>query len=56
MAQMGNTNVESDAKKNELKAFLFLTVVVAPIIAVMIVGGYGFLVWISQLVAGPPTG
>lgn len=34
--------------------FLFLTVVLAPVLAVMIVGGYGFLIWMYQLVAGPP--
>ena len=39
----------------ELRSFLFFTVVMAPILAVMIVGGYGFLVWMYQLVAGPPA-
>ena len=34
--------------------FLLLTVVLAPVLAVMVVGGYGFLVWMYQLVAGPP--
>ena len=38
----------------ELRVFLFLTVVLAPVLAVMIVGGYGFLVWMYQIVAGPP--
>ena len=45
---------EADEKKRELRVFLFLTVVLAPIIAVLVVGGYGFLVWIYQLMAGPP--
>jgi nitrate reductase NapE len=40
----------------ELRSFLFFTVVMAPVLAVMIVGGYGFLVWMYQLVAGPPAG
>ena len=41
-------------KAQELRSFLFLSVVMAPILAVMIVGGYGFLVWMYQLLAGPP--
>ena len=41
-------------KKRELRAFLFLTIVLAPVISVLIVGGYGFLIWMYQLIAGPP--
>ncbi|MGR4869978.1 periplasmic nitrate reductase, NapE protein [Variovorax sp. LARHSF232] len=41
-------------KKQELVSFLFLSVVMAPVLAVMIVGGYGFMVWMVQLLAGPP--
>lgn len=43
-------------KKKEQHAFLFLTVVLAPMLAVVIVGGYGLLVWLYQMFAGPPTG
>lgn len=42
-------------RKAELRSFLFLTVVMAPILTVMIVGGYGFAVWMYQLIAGPPS-
>lgn len=42
------------SRGQELAMFLFLTVVLAPVLAVMIVGGYGFLIWMYQLVAGPP--
>jgi periplasmic nitrate reductase NapE len=45
---------ESFTKAQELRSFLFLAVVMAPVLAVMIVGGYGFLVWIFQMFAGPP--
>ena len=38
----------------ELRAFLLLSVVMAPVLAVIIVTGYGFLVWMYQLFAGPP--
>lgn len=42
-------------RKSELLGFLFLTVVLAPVTAVAIVGGYGFLIWMYQLIAGPPS-
>ena len=38
----------------ELRSFLFLSVVMAPVLAGAVVAGYGFLVWMAQLVAGPP--
>lgn len=41
-------------KRGEITAFVILAVLIWPIIAVAIVGGYGFLVWMSQLVLGPP--
>lgn len=41
-------------KKAELKAFLFLTIAIAPILSVMIVGAFGFAIWLSQLILGPP--
>jgi nitrate reductase NapE len=45
-----------EAKRREWLAFLGLTFVVAPILAVATVSGYGFAVWIYQIIAGPPTG
>lgn len=44
------------AKKSELGAFLFLTVVMAPALAGLAIGSYGLVVWIYQLFAGPPGG
>jgi periplasmic nitrate reductase NapE len=41
-------------KAQELRAFLALSVLLAPVLAVAVVTGYGFLVWMYQLVAGPP--
>lgn len=41
-------------KPSELKAFLFLTVVMAPVLAGIVIGSYGLMVWIYQLLAGPP--
>jgi periplasmic nitrate reductase NapE len=43
-------------KQEEWRSFLFFTVVMAPAIAVIVVAGYGFLVWIYQMFAGPPGG
>lgn len=43
-------------RQEELRSFLFLTAVMAPVLAVIIVGGYGFIVWMVQLIAGPPAG
>jgi len=44
----------SFTKAQELRSFLFLSVVMAPILAGVIVAGYGFAVWMYQLIAGPP--
>lgn len=49
-----DTHERSASKADELRAFLLLSVVLAPVLAVLIVSGYGFVVWMFQLVAGPP--
>lgn len=41
-------------RTEEFRTFIFLTVVMAPVLAVMTVGGYGFIVWVYQMIAGPP--
>jgi periplasmic nitrate reductase NapE len=41
-------------KAQELRSFLFISVVLAPLIAGVVIAGYGFLVWMVQLIAGPP--
>ena len=45
---------DQNNKNREFWAFILLTVVVAPVMSVVIVGGYGFLVWMYQILAGPP--
>lgn len=45
---------QSAGRQRDLFAFLFLTVFLAPLLAVAVVGGFGFLIWIIQLIAGPP--
>ncbi len=47
---------DNKARRSELKAFLFLTVVMAPVIAGLVISGYGFAVWAFQMFAGPPAG
>lgn len=41
-------------RRFEVFAFLFLTAVLIPALAVATVGGYGLAVWIYQMIAGPP--
>ena len=48
--------VPTSERKSELKAFLFLTIVMAPVLAGVIIGTYGLFVWIYQMFMGPPTG
>lgn len=43
-------------RAEEIKAFLLLTGVVAPILTIAIVAGYGFFVWMYQLVTGTLPG
>jgi periplasmic nitrate reductase NapE len=43
-------------RKRELLIFFFLLFGLMPALAVAVVGGYGFCVWMYQIIAGPPTG
>jgi nitrate reductase NapE len=43
-----------NSRREEIVAFLVLAVLIWPFVAVGTVGGYGFLVWMSQIVFGPP--
>ncbi len=45
---------DKTTKRDETIAFLFLAFVLFPLLAVIFVGGYGFLVWMQQLLLGPP--
>lgn len=48
------TPVSSVSKRAELVVFGIIVAVIWPVMAVAVVGGYGFLIWMSQLVFGPP--
>ena len=41
-------------RRMEIFAFLFLTAVLMPALAVATVGSYGLAVWVYQMLAGPP--
>jgi periplasmic nitrate reductase NapE len=49
------TPEEKQRKTEEWRTWLFFTVLMAPILAVLAVSGWGFVVWMYQLLAGPPT-
>ncbi|EGM70054.1 periplasmic nitrate reductase, NapE protein [Shewanella sp. HN-41] len=44
----------AEEKSLELKIFIFLTVLLAPILSVLLVSGLGFAIWFSQILTGPP--
>lgn len=46
----------AETRKRETRVFVFLTVVLAPALAVALVGAYGLLIWLSQMLVGPPKG
>ena len=54
--EITRTDVDAITRTREIRVFVFLTVVLAPALAVMIVGGYGLAIWLYQMWAGPPTG
>lgn len=43
-------------RRKERNTFIFLTVLLAPILSIILIGGYGLIVWVSQIFFGPPTG
>jgi periplasmic nitrate reductase NapE len=42
------------SRRQELFMFVLLAILIWPVIAVAVVGGYGFAVWMWQLIFGPP--
>jgi periplasmic nitrate reductase NapE len=48
------TSARARRRRKEIFAFLFLTAVMMPALAVAAVGSYGLAVWVYQMVAGPP--
>ncbi|AWT11008.1 MULTISPECIES: periplasmic nitrate reductase, NapE protein [Stutzerimonas] len=44
----------TSSKRDETRLFVFLIVFLFPILSVALVSGYGFIVWIVQMIFGPP--
>lgn len=48
------TEPNPPARRRELMMFLFITVILFPILSVMLVGSMGFAIWFWQILTGPP--
>ena len=53
-ADQSGASLPRRRRRNELITVLVLAFGIWPIVAVGVVGGYGFLVWMFQIVFGPP--
>ena len=62
---MSDTSSEHDAqpalearlgtsRRAEFFVFAIIVALIWPVVAVGVVGGYGFLIWMAQMVLGPP--
>jgi len=49
---MADTDI---TKQDEKVSFIILAIFLAPVLSVIIVGSYGFIIWISQILSGPST-
>ena len=45
---------EGAQRTQEILAFVVLAILIWPVLAVAVVGGWGLAVWIFQMLAGPP--
>jgi periplasmic nitrate reductase NapE len=52
--EIRTTSNATPTRSQERRAFILLAVVLAPVLAVMFVGGYGLIVWLTQIIFGPP--
>ena len=41
-------------KRGERRVFLFIAVILFPALSVILAGGYVLLIWILQMIFGPP--
>ena len=51
---MAENPTEIRQKNDERRIFLFICVFFAPIVSVALIGGYGFFIWLLQMIFGPP--
>lgn len=52
-AQMAS-GTQANSKGRETTAFLLLTVCLFPALTVAFIAIFGFVVWVSQMIGGPP--
>jgi nitrate reductase NapE len=45
---------ERSERRREWTVFVLLAFALAPVLAILTVASYGFMVWIYQMIAGPP--
>ncbi|WP_455372499.1 periplasmic nitrate reductase, NapE protein [Limibacillus halophilus] len=50
----GNPGGGAASRKAELATFLSTCFIIIPGLAVAFVGAFGFVIWISQMIFGPP--
>ncbi|MGE0613647.1 MAG: periplasmic nitrate reductase, NapE protein [Hyphomicrobiales bacterium] len=53
-AAAAGSQSSAPSRRRELVAFFVLAFGIWPVVAVGVVGGYGFLVWMYQIIYGPP--
>lgn len=47
-------SVFAAGRRAEFVVFAIIVALIWPVVAVGVVGGYGFLIWMSQMILGPP--
>jgi nitrate reductase NapE len=52
--EAGPDGAQGTGRRSEFVVFAIIAAFIWPIVAVGVVGGYGFLIWMSQLILGPP--
>jgi periplasmic nitrate reductase NapE len=50
----GPDGAHGTGRRAEFFVFAVIAAFIWPVVAVGVVGGYGFLVWMTQMVLGPP--
>ncbi len=54
---MSTTSSDDDhvlTRRGERRVFIFIAVFLFPLLSIILVGGYGFVIWMLQLIFGPP--
>jgi len=48
------THAPGAGRRAEFLVFAIIVAFIWPVVAVGVVGGYGFLIWMAQAILGPP--